>query len=175
MHGFAQRTTSTSLLDRVFDKGHNPHAELDTAGWPRKFCYGALLLQSDDYLDGAALACDPTLFVLGFTCKYCSLEVGDYRMRSSGKTAVSTRLLAASHVVSCPSFVDRRAAYKCLPCHAKHFDIDFPSATALERHLNKHPDSMQLGDVEEKDIMEELHIDPEELGLQPDTDDVRIW
>ncbi|KAG4439318.1 hypothetical protein IFR05_005193 [Cadophora sp. M221] len=173
MHAFAKRTSSSnSLLGRIFDKEHDQYAELDATRWPRKFCYGALLLQSDDYLDGAALACDPALFVLGFTCKYCSLEVGDYRMRSSKKTAVSTRLLAASHVVSCPSFMDRRAAYKCLPCHAKHFDIDFPSATALERHLKKHPNTKQLRDVEEKDIMEELNIDPEELGLQPDTDDV---
>ncbi|KAH7330498.1 hypothetical protein BKA65DRAFT_509488 [Rhexocercosporidium sp. MPI-PUGE-AT-0058] len=172
MRDFAQRSTSTTLIDKMLDKVHDQDTELDPARWPRKFCYGALLLQSDDDLGGSALACDPALFVLGFTCKYCGLEVGDYRMRSSRKTAVSTRLLAASHVVSCPSFMDRRAAYKCLPCHAKHFDIDFPSATALERHLKKHPNSMQLKDIEEKDLMDELHIDPKELGLQPDQEDV---
>ncbi|KAH6662325.1 hypothetical protein B0J14DRAFT_610813 [Halenospora varia] len=89
-------------------------------------------------------------------------------MSKWGKTVISTRLLAASHVTSCPSFADRRAAYKCLPCHAKHFDIDFPSAAALEQHLKKHPNNKPLIEMEEKDVMKELNTNPKELGLEPE-------
>jgi len=165
---FAQRTTPIKLLDDLLDRTKDHDTELDPGRWPRKFCYGALLLQSNDYLDGATLASDPTLYILGFTCKHCNLEVGDYRMSMLGKTMISTRLLAASHVVSCPSFTDRRAAYKCLPCHAKHFDIDFPSAAALEQHLKKHPNSKHVREMEEKDVVKELNINPKELGLEPE-------
>jgi hypothetical protein len=167
---FAQRTTPIKLLDELLNQTKDHDTELDPGRWPRKFCYGALLLQSDDYLDGATLASDPTLYILGFTCKYCNLEVGDYRMSKWGKTVISTRLLAASHVISCPSFTDRRAAYKCLPCHAKHFDIDFPSAAALGQHLKKHPNSRR---EEEKDVVEELNINPKELGLEAEEENLQ--
>jgi hypothetical protein len=170
---FAHRTTPIKVLAGLLDRTKDHDTELDPGRWQRKFCYGALLLQSDDYLDGATLASDPTLYVLGFTCKHCSLEVGDYRLSKWGKTVISTRLLAASHVVSYPSFTDRRAAYKCLPCHAKHFDIDFPSAAALEQHLKKHPNSKHVREMEEKDVLKELNINPKELGLEPEEENLQ--
>ncbi|KAK4095863.1 hypothetical protein N658DRAFT_81720 [Parathielavia hyrcaniae] len=48
-------------------------------------------------------------------------------------------MLAASHVVACASFSDRRAYYKCLTCYATHKDVNFPSASALEKHMERHP------------------------------------
>jgi hypothetical protein len=170
---FSQRTTPIKLLEGLLDQTKYHDAELEPGKWPRAFCYGALLLQSNNKLDGSTLAVDPTLYILGFTCKFCNLEVGDYRMSESGKTLISTRLLAASHITSCRSFTDRRAAYKCLPCHARHFDIDFPSPAALEQHLKKHPNSKPVRDKEEKDVVKELGINPKELDLEPEEEEVK--
>lgn len=161
---FSERATPIKLLEGLRTK---PNLEpLATLTRPRAFCYGALLLQSDNSLDGAALATDPTLYCLGFTCKFCNLEIGDYRMSKSGKTLISTRILARSHVTSCGSFLDRRAFYKCLACYAKHGDVDFGSAEALERHLEKHPRKVeQPAYLEEEDLADELNIDEQNLIL----------
>jgi hypothetical protein len=161
---FSERATPIKLLEGIRAK---PNLEpLEVLTRPRAFCYGALLLQQpDNRLDVKALATDRTLYVLGFTCKFCNLEIGDYRMSKSGKTLISTRILARSHVTSCASFLDRRAFYKCLACYAKHGDVDFSSAEALERHLEKHPRKEdQPAYLEEEDLADELHID-EQLNL----------
>jgi hypothetical protein len=161
---FSERATPVKLLEGLRTK---PNLEpLEELTRPRAFCYGALLLQSNNNLDGAALATDPTLYFLGFTCKFCNLEIGDYRMSKSGKTLISTRILARSHVTSCASFLDRRAFYKCLACYAKHGDVDFSSAEALERHLEKHPRKEELpAYLEGEDLADELNIDEQNLNL----------
>ncbi|KAH8883301.1 hypothetical protein GQ53DRAFT_846975 [Thozetella sp. PMI_491] len=78
----------------------------------------------------------------GFVCAYCFLEVGDYsavRFSHRGEPVVYSDMLAASHVMACPSFQDRRAYYKCLACYENHQDLDFPSASAFEKHMQTHP------------------------------------
>ncbi|EPE26723.1 hypothetical protein GLAREA_02637 [Glarea lozoyensis ATCC 20868] len=135
---------------------------------PRAFCYGALLLQNNSAFTGAELAVDASMFLLGFTCKYCNLEVGDYRMSETGKTLLSTRVLARSHITSCASLMDRRAFYKCLACFAKHGDVDFGSAEALEKHLETHPKREEVTSfLEGEDLTAELNLSEEEIASVP--------
>lgn len=109
---------------------------------PLEFCYGALLCQT-----GKSKARDLSVTAkdektLGFVCRYCFLEVADYdalRFSTHGQAIVYSDFMAASHGVACASFADRRAHYKCLACFDNHLDVDLPSASALEKHMEQHP------------------------------------
>lgn len=79
----------------------------------------------------------------GFVCGYCFLEVADYhalRLSRNGEPVFYSDMMAASHAMACASFTNRRAFYKCLVCYGGHRDADFSSASALEKHMEKHPD-----------------------------------
>ncbi|KAK0747206.1 hypothetical protein B0T18DRAFT_413310 [Schizothecium vesticola] len=142
-----KKACKNALAQFVKTKGSNQVEEVEcpSAMRPRRpleFCYGALLCQS-----GKAKARDLSVTVkddktLGFVCGYCFLEVADYnavRFSTNGQPVVYADLMAASHVVACASFADRRAHYKCLACFDNYLDVDLPSASALEKHMEQHP------------------------------------
>jgi hypothetical protein len=110
---------------------------------PLEFCYGALLCQSGRSKAGDLSVTVKDKKTLGFVCGYCFLEVADYnavRFSTHGQPVVYADLMAASHVVACASFADRQAHYKCLACFENYLDVDLPSASALEKHMEQHPD-----------------------------------
>lgn len=132
-----------SFMDRgsyTFQHGREP---LPLPGQPLRFCHGATLCQLGmATADELSVACNPQEPKRwGFTCKYCFLEVGKYcaiRVSHNGQPAVDFDMLAASHSPTCKSFVDRRAYYKCIPCHKLDMETGFSSATDLEIHSRRH-------------------------------------
>jgi hypothetical protein len=112
----------------------------------RQFCEGAKRFQSsnknDDYLSEIA-ARSPSKTGWGYICECCGLEVGYYpaaRISSTGKALDSSILLTASHLIAFKSIKERRAFYRCLQCYKNRELIDFPSALAFEKHMEKHPE-----------------------------------
>jgi hypothetical protein len=114
-----------------------------TLGRPLQFCYGALLCQSGETVARGLSVTETKGGMLGFICSYCFLEVAGYnavRFSWTGQPLVYSDLMAASHVVACASFTDRRAYYKCPACYYEgRPDVDFSSASALEEHMKQHP------------------------------------
>ena len=111
----------------------------------RQFCEGAKRFQSghknDEYLSEIA-ARSPSRNGWGYICECCGLEVGYYpaaRISSTGKALDSSILLTASHLIAFKSIKERRAFYRCLQCYKNRELIDFPSALAFEKHMEKHP------------------------------------
>lgn len=111
---------------------------------PLEFCQGAILCQfgrADARKLSVPSTKDSTLR-WGFVCSFCYLEVADYsaiRFSHHDDPVVYPDMLAASHVMACASFQDRRAYYKCLACYENHQDIHFSSAQAFEKHMQEHP------------------------------------
>ncbi|RYP48609.1 hypothetical protein DL768_005529 [Monosporascus sp. mg162] len=152
-----------------------PSTELHEApdilpGRPLKFCYGAILCQSGEAdarkLSVSGVNDSPQRW--GFICTYCFLEVADYaavRFSNRGEPVVYSDMLAASHVIACASFKDRRAYYKCLACYENHKDLDFPSASTFERHMQNHPDYSFIKN--ERGVSEETRKKIEYYVLEP--------
>ncbi|KAH7303101.1 hypothetical protein B0I35DRAFT_194982 [Stachybotrys elegans] len=133
----------TQFADRADVPIESPETTRGTMARPLKCCYGAILCQLGE-ADSRELSVKgiDNAKQWGFVCKYCFLEVGDYnavRFSRRGEPVIYSDMLAASHVIACPSFADRRAYYKCLACYANHKDLDFPSASAFEKHMQSHP------------------------------------
>jgi hypothetical protein len=129
---------------------------LQQASRPRPFCYGAKLVQSGRPHHDLE---SPLSADWGTICKFCNHEIGSYqsiRLNSdsecrenaatpsydnvlSGKVIETSSLLAASHLIACRSFQDRKAFYRCLPCYQRGIPIDLPSAMVYEKHMRMHP------------------------------------
>jgi hypothetical protein len=134
---FTNRIASTNSLEWN-------EAPASLSDRPLHFCQGAILCQSGK-ADARKLSVpgpkdSPQRW--GFVCTYCFLEVADYsavRFSRTGEPVVHSDMLAASHVMACASFNNRRAYYKCLACYENHEDVDFSSAQAFEKHMQSHP------------------------------------
>jgi hypothetical protein len=132
---------------------------------PHHFCKGAILLQRAEPEDESVSMIMKTTGrndSWGFTCKYCSLTVGDYQALriSKGRPLQSKLLLAASHLDSNRSFDDFRAYYRCLCCAEEGRTVDFGNAIAFECHMQKHvgfqPKRYDQPDVVVEQTAEEL-------------------
>lgn len=71
-----------------------------------------------------------------FVCKYCYLEISDFQFNASKYTTEDWSLLASCHILACPSFHDRRAAYRCFACFAHGENMIEPSAAVMRQHLD---------------------------------------
>lgn len=136
---------------------------------PREFCYGAKLFQigekNDEDLEKLATAAS-SKSGWGYICKFCKLEVGYYpaiRLTSDGKALESSKLLTASHLVACKSLLDHRAFYRCLACYMQHKIVEFPSALAFEKHMERHIGFTILQKSEEDRLTKRLQSKEDEL------------
>lgn len=138
------------------------------------FCYGALLCQAGK-ADASQISllgeqqADKTPLRWGFICQHCFLEVADYsavRFSQDGEPVVYSEMLAACHVMACASFDNRRAYYKCLACFGLRKDVNFSSASALEKHMETHPDYSFLRN--EAEVVEATRTNIRYYVLEPD-------
>lgn len=145
------------------------------SGRPLRFCKGAILCQTGK-ADASKLAVEADNQVpgrWGFVCQYCYLEVADYnavRFSHDGKPVVYAEMLAASHVMACDSFSNRRAYYKCLACYQNHRDVDFSSASALEIHMRGHPGYSFVKN--EPEVIKATHAKIQNYIVEPSPDRV---
>jgi hypothetical protein len=142
----ASEKTIQALHGLAFRLGYIPPSESQDPSVPKlpsshpdiktPYCEGALLLQNsktDVYSVIKQQSTDQD-----YSCKYCFLEISDFRSSSLNYTKEDWFLLASCHVQTCRSRKDRRAAYRCFACFYSrgHKEIE-PSAAAFRVHLNE--------------------------------------
>ena len=142
-----------------------------------EFCYGAILCQSGMATASKLVvrggAGDKTRERWAFVCEHCYLEVGDYsavRFAHDGEPVVYSEMLAACHVMACASFTNRRAYYKCLACYENRKDVNFSSATALEKHMETHPGYSLVRKAAEAEVVKATKNSIRRYVLEPDPD-----
>ncbi|KAK5058588.1 hypothetical protein LTR84_010851 [Exophiala bonariae] len=97
------------------------------------WCKGALLVQQTSASHQFILAQPDSQ--LAKVCKFCYLEVSDYRSKAVRHTDQDWSALASCHVLACSSFKDRRAAYRCFGCYISGVSKIHTSAAAMLDHL----------------------------------------
>jgi hypothetical protein len=97
------------------------------------WCKGAFLIQQSPASYQSILA-QPTS-QLDKVCKFCYLEISDYRSKAVHQADEDWSALASCHVLACSSFKDRRAAYRCFGCYISGVSKVHTSAAAMLDHI----------------------------------------
>jgi hypothetical protein len=122
--GYTVRSSEPSALSR--EDLCDDSADID-------WCKGALLIQQTSASHQFILA-QPTSQLVK-VCKFCYLEVSDYRSNAVRHTDEDWSALASCHVLACSSFKDRRAAYRCFGCYVSGVSKIHTSAAAMLDHI----------------------------------------
>ena len=108
------------------------------------YCDGAMALQhnhksaiQDITMQGREI------LPLTWTCKFCFLEISDYRRASMAWDIGAWNSLGMSHVVACVSYTDRRAAFKCIDCDELELRKIYADPATFLQHIKVHQDERQ--------------------------------
>lgn len=122
--GYTIRPSEPSTLST--DDSCDDSADID-------WCKGALLIQQTSASHHFIMA-QPTS-QLAKVCKFCYLEVSDYRSKAVHHADEDWSALASCHVLASSSFKDRRAAYRCFGCYVSGVSKIHTSAAAMLDHI----------------------------------------
>jgi hypothetical protein len=108
------------------------------------YCDGAMALQHNHKGSIQDITTqEREILPLTWTCKFCFLEISDYRRASMAWDMGAWNSLGMSHVVACVSYTDRRAAFKCIDCDELELRKIYADPATFLQHIKVHQDERQ--------------------------------
>jgi hypothetical protein len=89
---------------------------------------------------------------LTWTCKFCFLEISDYRRAAMAWDMGAWNSLGMSHVVACVSYTDRRAAFKCIDCDDLELRKIYADPAVFIQHIKMHQDERRQARMDKSSI-----------------------
>jgi hypothetical protein len=103
------------------------------------YCDDAMALQHNPRSAIQEIAILQRLYLpLTWICKFCFLEISDYRRPAMTWDMGAWNSLGMSHVVACVSYTDQRAAFKCIDCDDLELRKIYADPAVFIQHIKMH-------------------------------------
>jgi hypothetical protein len=126
-----------------------------------KYCHGAMALQKVSSRTIEDVAIDgKSRMQYTYVCKFCFLQISNYRRSAKGWGPYEWATLAKSHIIACTTWLDARALFRCIDCDKlgeEHVTID---AEEFILHTQTHVQNATSGKIARDSayFRESIHI-----------------